>query len=102
MSKMRIETYEDLEHNCKVYKVTVYAADYTDAKLSAFDYALLDDIDNGPPSKTPIADRLVGLEMIVRRIEEAAERRRLAELAGERKTSKSASPTEVKKGEMGV
>lgn len=67
----RLETYEDFGRNAKVYKVTISAVDYTLAQFSQFDYALLDDIDNGEPSSTPLADKLLGLEMIVRRIEEA-------------------------------
>lgn len=66
-----LETYEDFEHNCKVYKITISASDYTTAELTAFDYALLHDIDHGKPSDTPMADQLLGLEMIVRRIEES-------------------------------
>lgn len=69
-----IEMSEDFEKNSKTYMVVVSASDYTAAKLSAADYALLDDIENGEPSNTPIADKLLGLEMIVRRIEEAKAR----------------------------
>jgi hypothetical protein len=71
MTGTYLETSEDFENNSKVYRVVVSASDYTDAELSAADYALLDDIDHGEPSSTPIADKLLGLEMIVRRIEEA-------------------------------
>lgn len=70
-----MESTEDLASNSKTYKIVVSASDYTNVHLTAADYALLDDIDNGPPSSTPLADRLLGLEMIIRRIEEAAARR---------------------------
>lgn len=66
-----IEVSEDFEKNSKTYKVVISASDYTAAKLTPADYALLDDIENGEPSNTPLADQLLGLEMIVRRIEEA-------------------------------
>lgn len=67
----RLEVWEDFELNNKVYKLTINAMDYTLAQLTDFDYALLHDIEYGKPSKTPIADKLLGLETIVRRIEEA-------------------------------
>lgn len=71
VSNTYIEVSEDFTTNSKTYKVVVSASDYTSAKLSRADYALLDDIDHGEPSSTPLADKLLGLEMIVRRIEEA-------------------------------
>ena len=76
MADTHIEVSEDIESNSKVYKVVVSASDYTEAKLTQADYALLDDIDNGEPSSTPLADKLLGLEMIVRRIEEAKSRKK--------------------------
>lgn len=71
MSNTTLEYFEDFTRNCKVYTVTVDARDFTMAKLTPMDYALLEDIENGKPSDTPLADRLLGLGMIVRRIEES-------------------------------
>lgn len=48
----------------------ISSADLASVNLSDFDRALLDDIENGIPSNTPIADKLLGLETLVRRIEE--------------------------------
>lgn len=75
MSNTTLEMTEDFPRNCKVYKITIDARDYTMAKLSPMDYALLEDIERGEPSSTPLADQLLGLEMIVRRIEEAKNRK---------------------------
>ena len=44
--------------------------DMARAKLTKFDHLLLDDIKNGEASRTPLADQLLGLETLVRRIEE--------------------------------
>jgi hypothetical protein len=74
-----IEISEDVASNSKTCKIVISATDYTEAKLTNFDYALLEDIDHGKPSSTPIADQLLGLEMIVRRIEEAKARKVLKE-----------------------
>lgn len=94
-----LETHEDFERNCKVYTITVDAYDYTTARLSErlsdLDYALLEDIDKGAPSTTPMADKLLGLEMIVRRIEEAAEFSRVTELQAKDKPKRKLAPDEL-------
>lgn len=74
MNQTSIQVYEDYQSNSTVYKITIPKYEYNMAKLSPIDYALLDDIDNGEPSSTPLADKLLGLEMIVRRIEESRSR----------------------------
>ena len=74
-----IEASEDIENNRKIYKVVVSASDFTDAKLTPGDYLLLDDIENGETSDTPLADQLLGLEMIVRRIEESKAKHQVME-----------------------
>lgn len=54
----------------RTFTLHLTTTDLASVKLTQFDHALLNDIDNGPPSNTPIADKLLGVEMIVRRIEE--------------------------------
>lgn len=70
MGGTSIEFYDDPISRDKVCEVVICAADAASLNLSQADKALLEDIDNGEPSNTPMADRLLGLELIVRRIEE--------------------------------
>lgn len=67
-----IEYMNDIPTGDRVITIRLTRADMTSAKLTKFDYALFDDIQNGKPSNTPMADQLLGLETLVRRIEESA------------------------------
>lgn len=69
---MKFTYQEDVASNTMTYTLEINAAEYIDANLTDFDYALIHDIEHGKPSNTPIADQLLGLETIARRIEEAA------------------------------
>lgn len=66
-----IVSHRDFLDNYMVYTITITHEDYIRAKLTPFDYALLDDVDTGKPSNTPLADKLLALEVLMRRIEEA-------------------------------
>lgn len=83
MSRIYLEYSDDVDGLGTTYRLHISKIDQAGLKLSRFDNALLDDIKNGPPSSTPIADKLLGLEMIVRRIEEAANIRRVGKSSGE-------------------
>lgn len=63
-----IEVMDDIDG--KTYRVHLDTKSLRTVKLDPMDEALLDDIEHGEPSKTPLADKLLGLETIVRRIEE--------------------------------
>lgn len=66
-------TYEwtdDIATGDRIINIRLTKADMATAKLTRFDYALFDDIQNGEKSNTPLADQLLGLETLVRRIEE--------------------------------
>ena len=71
MSKPYIEFTDDIATGTRTITIKLTKADMVSANLTKFDHALFDDIQNGDPSNTPIADQLLGLETLVRRIEEA-------------------------------
>lgn len=71
MSKSYIEYTDDIPTGDRIINIRLSKADMALANYSRFDRALLDDIENGEPSNTPMADKLLGLEIMVRRIEEA-------------------------------
>ena len=54
----------------RTYEIFIPEVKIAMVNLSNFDKALLDDIKNGKKSNTPIADVILGLETLVRRIEE--------------------------------
>lgn len=89
-NKSCIEFWEDFSNNSRVYKIVIARADYLLAEFSEFDLALLNDVDSGEPSSTPIADKLLALEMVARRIEEAYAKKRLSQ--------QSKTSPKVKKG----
>lgn len=66
-----IEVYDNVSDMSRTITVHIGRKDWMKAKLTKFDEALFDDIQNGEPSKTPLADQLLGLETLMRRIEEA-------------------------------
>ena len=68
-----IEFSDDIASGDRIYKVHLDQRSLATVKLDKFDRALLDDIENGEKSGTPIADKLLGLETLVRRIEEQSE-----------------------------
>ena len=70
MSRMFLEVQDDIAQGGRTFKLYIPQEDFVTVKLDRFDQALLDDIDHGEPSNTPIADRLLGLETLVRRIEQ--------------------------------
>jgi hypothetical protein len=55
----------------RVVRLELHAADFVHARFDAMDNALLEDCQHGS-----IADKLLGLELIARRVEEAYARRR--------------------------
>lgn len=62
-----IETYEEAGLNERVFKVRIGLREYMDVEFSEFDELQL----KSPKSKeTPLADQLLDLELIVRRMEE--------------------------------
>lgn len=66
-----LEVQDDIGGTGMTYRMHISRVDYMMANFTEFDDALLHDIDHGKPSDTPMADLLLGLEMIVRRIEES-------------------------------
>ncbi len=71
MSRTTLEYMDEFATGDRIINIRIAKHDAARAKLTPFDYALFDDIQNGEPSKTPMADQLLGLETLVRRIEEA-------------------------------
>lgn len=67
----RFEFTNDVVTGDRVINIRLTKADMVKAQLTKFDYALFDDIQNGEKSNTPMADQLLGLETLVRRIEES-------------------------------
>ena len=65
------EYTDDISTGNRIITIVLTRNDMMNAKLTKFDYALFDDIQNGEKSNTPMADQLIGLETLVRRIEEA-------------------------------
>lgn len=70
--------YEHRDHSActTVIVVEISDKDVMWADFTDFDFALWKDITDGPPSDTPLADRLLGLETLMRRIEEGGAKRR--------------------------
>lgn len=66
------EWTDDISTGDRIINIRLTMSDMASAKLTPFDYALFDDIQNGEKSDTPMADQLLGLETLVRRIEETA------------------------------
>ena len=67
----KYEWYDDPATGGRTIVIMLDKADIASAKLTKFDLMLFDDINNDNPSSTPLADQLIGLETLVRRIEEA-------------------------------
>lgn len=53
-----------------IYEIRISDLDLIEVHLDKTDKRIIDDINRGEPSKTPIADILLGLELVIRRIEE--------------------------------
>ena len=64
---------DDFPTGDRVIEMRLVKSEMQAAVLDKFDHMLLDDIRYGEPSDTPIADQLLGLEMLVRRIEQATQ-----------------------------
>ncbi len=73
MSKTTVEWMDDVATGDRIVNIRIAKADKSLATLTDFDQLLFDDIENGEPSNTPMADQLLGLETLVRRIEEATQ-----------------------------
>lgn len=71
MTKSYIEFSDDIPTGDRTIVIKLARADMQRVNLTKFDQMLFDDIQNGEPSNTPMADQLLGLETLVRRIEEA-------------------------------
>lgn len=65
-----IEVSDDIDMTGRTYTIHLDNISLAKVKLNKFDQALFDDIEHDKPSKTPLADKLLGLETLVRRIEE--------------------------------
>lgn len=70
MSKLNFEVQDYIPEGYRVYTLTIPSERLAQVNLSEFDQALLNDVEHGEPSSTPIADALLGLETLVKRIEE--------------------------------
>jgi hypothetical protein len=71
MSESYMEYTDNVPTGDRTIIIKITRADMQRAKLTDFDHALFNDIQNGEPSNTPMADQLLGLETLVRRIEES-------------------------------
>ena len=69
--KSYIEFMDDFPTGDRIINIKLTKRDLMKAKLTKWDYLLFDDIQNGKKSATPLADQILGLETLVRRIEEA-------------------------------
>jgi hypothetical protein len=69
---VKLRTFQPADRDEYVYELRISGGELMRARLTDFDRALLHDIEHGPASGAPVADRLLGLEMLARRIEEAA------------------------------
>lgn len=65
---MKLEIYHNKKNWETVYTLKISDLDRMKIKLDAYDNALLDEIDNQSPIS--IADFLIGLELICRKIEQ--------------------------------
>lgn len=54
----------------RVYTLKITREDLARVRLDPFDQMLIDDVNTGEPSNTPVADILLALETLTRRIEE--------------------------------
>ena len=70
MNKTYMEFTDDPVTGDRTIVIKLAKSDMQLATLDKFDHMLLDDINHGEPSNTPIADQLLGLELLVRRMEE--------------------------------
>lgn len=66
---MKLEKYKHVDSDRITYQLTINGYELMRAHLSKLDRALLDEINSS--EDVTIADQLLGLEMIVRRIEES-------------------------------
>lgn len=67
--KSYLECTDDFATGDRIIMIRLAKKEMAMAKLDSFDYALFDDIENGEPSNTPMADQLLGLETLVRKME---------------------------------
>lgn len=63
---------DNMAGNELIIEIHISKVDYVAAKFTDLDHALLYDVEHGSPSNTPLADQLLALETIVKRIEEAS------------------------------
>ena len=68
---MKFTFFRDPFKDELIYELRIDGNELRDTKLHPFDRKLLADIEFGPSRGTPIADKLLGLETIARRIEES-------------------------------
>jgi len=68
---MKFETRQDIKTNDKVFILTVTVLDYVKAKFDNLDRMLLRDCES---KDATIADKLLALEMIARRVEDSTSR----------------------------
>lgn len=99
-----LEASDDIDGGGRTYRLHIAYGDQIRAKYSEFDHALFHDVDHGPPSTTPIADRLLALETMVRRIEEAKHQASVTTAAStdsetDTKAGKNATDAPERKGE---
>lgn len=67
-----LEWTDDVTTGDRLVRMRLKKREMAMAQLDGFDFMLFDDIKNGEPSDTPIADQLLGLETLVRKMELAS------------------------------
>lgn len=67
--KSYFEWTDDVPTGDRIINIRLNKSEMAMAKLDNFDRLLLDDIGHGEPSNTPLADQLLGLETLVRKME---------------------------------
>lgn len=67
--KSYYEWSDDVATGDRIIKIRLNKIEMASAKIDDFDRLLFDDIQNGEPSNTPLADQLLGLETLVRKME---------------------------------
>jgi hypothetical protein len=70
--KSYLEWTDDVATGDRIINMRLMKNELAMAQLDRFDHLLFDDIKNGEPSDTPIADQILGLETLVRKMELAA------------------------------
>lgn len=70
MGKLTITRFDNPVLHQAEYKITIPMLNLVGVKLDHIDRALLDDINSGVASNTPVADVLLGLQTLVYRIEQ--------------------------------